>query len=316
MAGYTSIFGKRLILGPNGLIVDGAPVGRPYGGRGRLFYVDSQVAAAGGQSPDEAVGTINAGIALCSANRGDTVVVMPNHSETITGAAAIAHSIAGVSVVGMTWAGRRPRITYASAATTYAITADDAYVCGIRFISNFADVTAAITTTKQRTWIDNCRFMNTTSVKGFATPIKATSTTNNDSDGLVVTGCRWVTTETTDLEMIEINANISELQVLDNYAFTLGTASPLILVAAGKLLAGADIGRNKLFNSMTANELFISNDGTTNTGLIYDNYCGHKDVTGTHDAGWDSGGFRLFNNLSVSTDALSGFVVPAIDVNL
>jgi hypothetical protein len=50
--------------------------------------------------------------------------------------------------------------------------------------------------------------------------------------------------------------------------------------------------------------------------MIHNNYVGHADVTGTHDPGWDAGGFRLFNNLSTSVDNLQGVVVPAADVNL
>ena len=67
---------------------------------------------------------------------------------------------------------------------------------------------------------------------------------------------------------------------------------------------------------MTAGELFISNDGTTNTGIIHNNYVGHADVTGAHDPGWDGGGWRLFNNLSSSVDNLQGVAVPTTDVNL
>jgi hypothetical protein len=107
----------------------------------------------------------------------------------------------------------------------------------------------------------------------------------------------WYGNDSDDLEFIEINATLDRFKCHNNYVFNLGTASPLILVATGKLLTQADIGWNRLFNQMTANELFISNDGTTNTGILHNNYVGHKDVTGAHDPGWDGGGFRLFNNL-------------------
>jgi hypothetical protein len=116
---------------------------------------------------------------------------------------------------------------------------------------------------------------------------------------------------------IKIASTLNSALIQNNFVNTAATSNAqMISVATGKLLTDADIGWNRLVNLMTANELFISNDGTTNTGVIHNNYVGHADVTGTHDAGWDAGGFRLFNNLSVSVDNLSGFPLPAVDVNL
>jgi len=66
---------------------------------------------------------------------------------------------------------------------------------------------------------------------------------------------------------------------------------------------------------MTANELLLNNDQSDNTGIIAHNRVGHADVTGAHDLGIDGLGCRLFDNLSVSTDSLSGFVLPAIDAD-
>lgn len=287
--------------------------------RGNRFFVDSNNGNANntGKSPNEAITTLDAAFALCTANNGDVIYVMPNHAETITGAAGIAHDVAGVSVVGLGFGNQRPRFLMdASTAVTYAITADDAYLTNLVFASGHSNVVACITTTKKHTWLDGLEFENNTANEDFLTCIKATSTTDNDSDGLRVTNCRWITSDADDLEFIEINANLDGFVCSDNFVHTAGTASPLILVATGKILTGAVISWNRLSNRMTANELFISNDGTTNTGIIDNNYVGHSDVTGTHDPGWDGGGWRLFNNLSVSVDNLQGVLVPAADVDL
>lgn len=316
---YQSIFGRRLGLTPNGLMVDNRMIGTgPVGmGKGNTWYVNSAVAGADGSSPFTAMATLDEAFAKCVANQGDVIVVMPGHAETITSAGAIAHDVAGVSVIGLGYGESRPTITLGTAnTTTYAITAASAYIENIVFVANFLNIAACITTTKKGTHINNCSFRDTSSILNMLTPIKATSTTNNDSDRLVVENCRWMSTASGALEMIEINANIDGFRCWNNTQITAGTASPMILVATGKILTGAEIGWNKCVNAMTANELFISNDGTTNTGIIHNNFVGHADVTGTHDAGWDGGGFRLWNNASTSVDNLSGFVVPAIDVNL
>jgi len=299
------------------LMVDGLEF---YAGitRGNRIFVDSNngVSTNSGKSPAEAITTLDAAFALCTANNGDIIYVMPNHSETITGAGGIAHDVAGVSVIGLGTGSQRPEFLMDGATTvTYAITADDAYIENLVFRSGHSNVVTCFTTTKKYSWFNHITFLNNTTNEDFLTCIKATSTTDNDSDGLRVEDCRWITSDSDDLEFIEINANLNGLIAKDNFVVTAGTASPLILVATGKLLAGALIEGNRLQNKMTANELFFSNDGSTNTGLAVNNYCAHRDVTTTHDLGLESSGIDIFNLWSTSTAALQGGVIPAADVN-
>ena len=45
--------------------------------------------------------TLDAALASCVANRGDTIFVTPNHTETMTGAGGITLDKAGVSIKGL-----------------------------------------------------------------------------------------------------------------------------------------------------------------------------------------------------------------------
>jgi hypothetical protein len=316
---YVSLHGRKVGFNESGLLFDGRPVGTyPQAlGRGKVFYVDSQVDAASGASPDEAVGTLDEAFALCSANRGDVIVVMPNHSETITGAGGITHDVAGVSVIGLGTYNQRPRFLMDAGTTvTYLISAADAYVTGLEFASGHSNVVACFDVTAVGAHIDNCKFRNNTTNEDFLVCIKATGA-DNTADGLRVTNCDWYTTDTDDSAMISFVGSARDVWVWSNHMVTSSaTAAQMISVATGKLLTNADIGWNRLINAMTSGELFISNDGTTNTGFIHNNYVGHADVTGAHDAGWDGGGFRLFANLSTSVDNLQGLTIPTTDVNL
>jgi hypothetical protein len=299
-----------------GVSILGMPVLNTHAGN--VFWVNSNGGSNGNKGTRfRPFATLDFAFERCTANNGDLILVAPNHAETITGAAGIAHDVAGVSVIGLGVGNNRPRFLMDGGTTvTYAITADDAHVENIVFASGNSNVVTCFTTTKKGSTFVNLEFENNTTNEDFLTCIKATSTTDNDSDNLTVIGCRWLTIDVDDLEFLEINATLRGLVFRDNFIVTAGTASPAILVATGKLLTAADIGRNRLVNAMTANELFISNDGTTNTGIVWENYVGHADVTGAHDVGWDGGGFRLFGNLSTSVDNLQGVVVPAADVNL
>lgn len=309
--GTTHLSGLQ-VAGVPTMGIGGLPLGSAY------FFVNSATGSNGNTGTfDNPFATLDYAFASCTANQGNVIVVMQNHAETITGVAGIAHDVAGVSVIGLGTGNQRPRFLMDAGTTvTYAITADDAYISNLVFASGHSNVVTCFTTTKKGTWIDACEFENNTTNEDFLTCIKATSTTDNDSDHLRVTNCRWLTTDADDLEFIEINATVRGFVCNNNFVVTSGTASPMILCATGKLLTGASVNWNQLFNLNTANELFISNDGTTNTGIFGNNFVGHADVTGTHDPGWDAGGFRLFNNLSTSVDNLQGFPNPAIDVNL
>ena len=68
-------------------------------------------------------------------------------------------------------------------------------------------------------------------------------------------------------------------------------------------------------HKMTTLELFLDID-TASTGIVAHNRVRHADVTTTHDLGINGIGLGLFDNLSVSTDALSGVLLPAADVDL
>ena len=324
-APYVSVHGRAFGYGPNGVYVYGRLAGgsTPTGiARGNTIYVDSAVGGSDGTSPLTALATLDAAFAKCTANQGDTIVVMPNHAETITGAAGIAHDVAGVSVIGLGRYNQRPRFLMdGGTAVTYAISAADAVVCGLEFASGHSNVVTCFDVTAVGAHIDDCKFRNNTTNEDFLTCIKCTGA-DASANGLLVTRCDWYTTDTDDAAMITFVGSAADVRVggtpeMGNRMITSSaTAAQMISVATGKLLTNADIGWNKLVNAMTAGELFISNDGTTNTGIIHNNYVGHADVTGAHDPGWDGGGFRLFGNLSTSVDNLQGLAIPTTDVNL
>jgi hypothetical protein len=288
---------------------------------GNIFFVSSTAAKRGdsthkGRSPDTPFATLDYAIGRCTANNGDVIVVMPNHAETITGAGGITADVAGITIVGLGSFNQRPRFLMDGGTTvTFAVSAADVTVRNMVFSSGNADVVACFAITAAGCWLDMIEFDENTTNEDWLSPIKATSTTDNNADGLKVTNCRWLQASASGLEFVELNANLKGLVVHNNLVIHEGTASPLILVATGKIFTVAQITWNFLAHKMTANEMLVNNDGSTSTGIIAHNRVGHADVTTTHDLGIDALGCRLFDNLSTSVDNLQGVVVPAADVN-
>jgi hypothetical protein len=259
--------------------------------------------------------TIDYAIGRCTADRGDVIFVKPGHTETISAAAGIAADVAGIAIVGLGNYNSRPTITLDTATTaTFTISAANITLYNLLFKPNFADIVTAINVTAKGATIAYVDFLDTAVDMNVLTPIKATSTVDNNADGLTVENCKWFSPDAASLEFIEINADLENLVINDNQVVTLGTASPLFLTAGTKINRGLSVKRNYLQNANTANDLAYDNGGATNSGIIAHNRIGHSDVTTAHVLGAVAGA-RFFDNLSVSTDALSGFVLPAIDVD-
>lgn len=316
MSGRKSLHGRAVQYDEANIYVGGRPIGSPYWGRGKVVYVDSAVNGSDGSSPDTALGTLDAAFAKCTANRGDTIIVLPNHAETVTGVGGITADVAGVSVIGVGRGKQRPRILMDGAATVdVAVSAADVTFENIEFAAGHADIVRCFNITASGCGLYGIVFSDNTTAENWLTPIKATSTTDNNADGLQVVGCEWRSIDAACLEFIEYNADLANLVVSNNYVVHQGTASPLVLGATGKDIPYHDIKWNFLSHKMTANKLLINVDTSANPGIIAHNRVRHADVTTTHDLGIDGLGSGLFDNLSTSTDSVSGVVLPAIDVN-
>lgn len=63
--------------------------------------------------------TLNAGLALCRSGRGDVVVVMPGHTESISTADAMSSLVAGTQIVGLGQGNLRPTFTWTAATSTF-----------------------------------------------------------------------------------------------------------------------------------------------------------------------------------------------------
>jgi len=105
---------------------------------GNVYFVDSGATGTGdGLSPLNAVTTLDAAFALCTASNGDVVIVLQGHAENITAAAGVDADVAGVTVIGMGYGRDRPVFTF-----TTATTADiDIDAANIRFENLVFDMT-------------------------------------------------------------------------------------------------------------------------------------------------------------------------------
>lgn len=304
-----------------GVIIRGVPLHVAY--PGKVFWVYNGSAMLPGQRAgsngnkggfNDPFSTVDYAVSQCTASRGDVVFVKPGHAETVSAAAGIGVDVAGVAVINLGVGSLAPTYTLSATASDIAMSAANTVWYGGRMVPSTSDVVRGFAVSAANVTIAGVVVPDAGATNEILTLIKATSTTDNNADGLWIEGCRAYGTSTAILEFFEFNAHINGLVFKNNLIVNEGTAAGVAIAGAtGKNLLNAYIGYNKTSNKATAGNLFIDSDSTASTGIAEENLIGHADVTTTHDNGLTGMGFRLFNNLSVSTASLSGFVLPAID---
>lgn len=121
---------------PRGLSSYGVPVmsGADTAPNANVFFVDSGGGSdnADGTDPSTPFATIDYAIGRCTANNGDTIHVLPGHSETVT--TAITMDVAGVTIWGWGQGRSRPAVTTSGAIDGITVTAANCHIHNLRVI--------------------------------------------------------------------------------------------------------------------------------------------------------------------------------------
>lgn len=296
------------------LTVRGMPVGAEASGN--AYWVDANSTARVDGTFQKPYTTLDAAIGACTANKGDVVYIKENHAETVTGVGGITADIAGITIIGLGNYNQRPRFLMDGAASvTLLVSAADVTVKNIVLAAGHEDIVRAIHVTAVGFGAIGVEFVENVATENFLIQIDATSASANGNDGLAVIGCRSIGVDASETEFIAVVEDLDGAVIRDNIVIKKGsTDGALIKQATGKDLTNLDCQWNFLQNAMTANDLFIDNDTTANSGFVAHNRCKHADVTTSHSL-IDCDGVGLFDNLSTSVVTASGFILPAIDAD-
>lgn len=264
------------------------------------------------------VSTVAAAVALCTANSGDRIFVLPGHAETFSSATALNINVVGVNIIGLGTGSNRPTFTLdTGTTTTITISAANVSFQNCIFVANFAAIASLFTlTTASDFLLSGCEFRDTSSILNFVA-IVTSDTTTHDADGLTITLCKRIgagaDTNTTIVSMLGTN---DRLVISSNY-FTHNavTAGGLMIIATGKIVTNADINSN-LINLLGASSstsgIIITTNGTTNSGVLRSNMIQSLDQT-TEILVTATSGFIFMNNFYSGTADKSGYLLPAAD---
>lgn len=294
--------------------------------KGKVFYVcnSSVLAERGingsngndGLTPEKPFATIAYAVSRCTAGRGDKIMVMPGHAESIAAAAGIDVNVAGVMIIGVGAGADRPTITLGTANTaTFRVSANNVRMENMLFVANFLNIAACVdVTTAKNVQIVECEFRDTSAILNFVKAVR-TSTTDNAADGLMIKNCAFFGVGTSAATSLLHNQGACDrLVVEDNSVFVQGTTATtgVLILSTSKAMTTLSCQRNNAQSLYTGSAgcLIVGTSGST--GVVRDNFItitgGGTDLLCTA-----STGLGFCNNYIQSAADKSGTLLPAIE---
>lgn len=310
----------------NGLSVRGMPVQVQYPGKCWFLGNSSVISATNGIGGSDSnpgtyqkpFSTLSGALSNCTASRGDIIMVLPGHAESVSSSTALTVSVAGVAIVGLGSGSLRPTFTVDTATTaTINVTANNVAFVNCLFKANLADIASCFTTTTATGFsLSDCEFRDNASNLNFKC-IVDTGTTSNATDGLFIDKCYWYGLgATANSCLIKMDGTNARITVRDCYvAHAAVTDAGCMPIAAGKVVTGLMLDRN-IFNLVGATSAttgtLVTTDGSTNSGVICRNLIQSLDAT-SEILVTASSGFIFSQNYSSAVADKSGYLLPAGD---
>lgn len=310
----------------NGLTVRGMPIGIAQ--PGKVWFVNnSSILAPGGIpgsdfGPGDYIrpfktieGALGNGKLTNFAGRGDYVMVMPNHVETVSNATLMALNCAGVTVIGMGTGDARPTINFGAAAASIVINGANMGFVNMRFVANFANVAACFTVNAKNFYVGNCDFIDNSSALNFVNIVQA-NVTSNAADGLYMADNNFYGLGAASNTCFANSLGSHNRWVFKgNYvAHAAVTGGGFIQVASGQnmlnLVCDNNVGNFVGAISLTTGVFMIAG-GTANSGIMSNNFCHSLDDT-TPIWVTASSGLVFKNNYYEAVADTSGFLLPAV----
>lgn len=230
----------------------------------RNFFVNSVTGSNGfdGLSPDAPFATLAYAITKCVTSKGDNIILLPGHVETVATAGGVTFaSKAGINVIGVGVGSLRPTINFTATGATMLLNAANLYFENILFTGGIDAVVSAVVVSSADCRLNNCEYRDVTGqatlfllTTAAADRLKITNFTHDGAtaagaaasiaivggDGIIIDGAFFDgdfsvaaidirTTATTDLQVRNIigrNRNAADAILVDTITGSTGTIGP------------------------------------------------------------------------------------------
>lgn len=310
----------------DGMTVRGLPLSVSH--PGEIFWVNnSTVLSKGGVGGSDGNdgsyrrpwSTIDYAIGRCTAGRGDIIMVMPGHAESIVASAGITLDVDGVAIIGLGVGNYRPSITYTTANTArISWTADSCTMKGIRFVGNFLSIATAILNSGGRDWtIEDCAFSDTSAILGLLACVTTTVSTNSDN-GYFANNTRSSDATTTPGTAIVVANTTNRLTIKGNtfWHSVIEENIPVVLSHGALVVDELLMDDNIIYSvnaAQTTEGLLIKTSATTGSGIICRNFVRSVDPSAFIMVTATAVQYGMFENYHTGeTTLLSGLILPAV----
>lgn len=237
---------------------------------GTYYFVHSTLGSASndGTSATRPLATIDDAIGHCAANKGDVIIVMPGHVETIAAAAGIAADVAGIFIIGLGLGSLRPVINFSTTDSTFAISAANVYVANLRVTSTVDEVVKMFHVTAAYVTLDNIEHFETTSCQTIQFLL-----TTNAADYLTIKNCyHYQATAAAAAQLWIQLVGPDNVRIMDNvFILTLQNGATCATINATTAVVNCEIGRNVIKQIGGTTQVSAILLVATSTGYVHDN---------------------------------------------
>lgn len=274
---------------------------------GSIFWVHSGTGTNGagyGQNPDAPLASLDYAVGLCTASKGDVIVAMPGHAETVSAAAGLDLDVAGITIIGVGNGSLQPTVTLDTANTAdIDVDAANITVEGIHFIANFQDIAAAIDVNADDFTLRKCRFSEAgTNLNAL---IWVQDAAAGGSDRITIEDCLVITPDNTNTHFINFAGTGTGHVIRRNVL--IGDWGTACIGGAG-VITYCVVADNYISNQAADADTCI-NLAATATGIVANNRVG-ANLVGNATTNITATGCMMCENYSVDIGDRQGVLDP------
>ncbi len=261
------------------------------------------------------VSTLSAGLARVRSGLGDTVVVLPGHSESVTDATMLTNLVAGTRIMGFGRGSNMPVFRWTATAAQWAVAVADVTIQGLRLRMEGANgVVKAILVTAADVGIYGCDIEISSGASNKAA-IAIEVGAGADRCDVSNNNFRGVTAGTV-VDTVKVVAAVSGPRISDNEFYGASSTTTAGFIHFTAAATQVKILRNVLVNNVASGTTCIRVDDVAVDGCISDNYMavlsnGTASALGITFAGTTNPVVKCFQNFCSDEPRLSGLLSPA-----
>lgn len=260
------------------------------------------------------VTTLAAGLAKCRSGAGDTVIVLPGHSESVTDNTMLTNLVAGTRIIGVGQGSNRPVFRWTNTAGQWVLNKNDVIIAGLHLQMEGANgVVLAIEWTGADCALVGCDVETASGASNKATnPIEINTGAHR---GLIGGNIFRGTATHNSTDGILISAAVDQFRILSNeFAFSV-TAAAHGIITVNAAATQLRIMENFFDCTMTASVQGIYLADVASTGILADNYFsvltnGTAASSGIVWAGVTNSLVKCFQNFCSDEKQKSGVLAP------